>query len=81
MESVKIYQKLNGIKPTRFQLQKPFSRGSNKRFTFNLHDQELQYHRNFGVYITKEAIDELTTTKTKRGGYEGGSQKVSVIVF
>lgn len=78
MDSIKVYQKLNKIKPTRFRLKKPFNRASNARFIFNLRDQELQYYRNFGVYITDQAIEEIIH---KKGGFDSsGNQKISVIL-
>ena len=61
MDHIKSYYKISNIKPDKFKIPILFNSNSNKRFIFNLNEQELHYNRNHNVYL-----NNITT------GYVGG---------
>jgi hypothetical protein len=72
MDTLILYQKISDIKP--IELILPYLKPSASKVAFNLKELELWYFEEFGIYVTKEKIEEMTKVK-------GGSDKRKITVI
>lgn len=70
MDTLILYQKICDIRPKELTL--PYLKPSAIKIQFNLKELELIYFEEFGMYLTKEKLDQIT----KKGGFE--NQKITV---